>query len=79
MDVWIWLLVAVLALLPRRAAGGDPGFDRVRSVALLFGLIYLIGQAGSWRLEGGGWRLEIESWKGFEAVSTFVWLTRSSV
>lgn len=44
MDVWIWLLVVMLALLPRKAAGDDAGFDRVRSVALLFGLIYLIGQ-----------------------------------
>jgi hypothetical protein len=44
MDIWIWLLVAMLALVPRKATTGDAGFDRVRSVALLFGLIYLIGQ-----------------------------------
>jgi len=44
MDVWIWFLVAMLALVPKKVSSGDAGFDRVRSVALLFGLIYLIGQ-----------------------------------
>jgi len=44
MEIWMWLLVAVLLLVPRKAAGNDAGFDKVRSVALLLGLIYLIGQ-----------------------------------
>jgi hypothetical protein len=45
MDIWIWLLVAVLALVPKKAASGDAGFDKVRSLALLLGLLYLIAQA----------------------------------
>ncbi|HEY4690201.1 MAG TPA: hypothetical protein VIK33_12880 [Anaerolineae bacterium] len=45
MDIWIWLLVAVLLLVPKRAASTDAGFDKIRSVALLFGLLYLVMQA----------------------------------
>jgi len=45
MDIWIWLLVAVLALVPGRMASRDAGFDRVRNVALLLGVIYLVTQA----------------------------------
>ncbi len=45
MDIWIWLLVAVLALVPKKAASSDAGFDKVRSLALLLGLLYLIAQA----------------------------------
>jgi hypothetical protein len=44
MDIWIWLLIAVLVLMPKKAASGDAGFDKIRSVALLLGLIYLISQ-----------------------------------
>lgn len=44
MDLWIWLLVAVLVLVPRKAAVRDAAFDRVRSLALLLGLLYLITQ-----------------------------------
>jgi hypothetical protein len=45
MEITIWLLVAVLALMPKRATSSDAGFDKVRSLALLFGLIYLVAQA----------------------------------
>jgi hypothetical protein len=45
MDIWLWLLVAALVLVPRKASASDPGFDRVRSTALLFGLLYLISQS----------------------------------
>lgn len=45
MDIWIWLLVAILVLVPGRAANRDAGFDRVRNVALLLGIIYLVTQA----------------------------------
>ena len=45
MDIWIWLLIAILALLPKRSSERDGGFDRVRSLALLLGLLYLMTQA----------------------------------
>jgi len=45
MDVWIWLLVVVLVFVPKKVARNDAGFDMVRSVALLLGLLYLIAQA----------------------------------
>jgi len=45
MDIWIWLVVAILALVPKRAASNDAGFDKVRSWALLLSLLYLIAQA----------------------------------
>ncbi|HLF27576.1 MAG TPA: hypothetical protein VJG32_14675 [Anaerolineae bacterium] len=44
MDIWVWLLVAVLVLVPKRTSARDAGFDRVRSLALLLGLLYLITQ-----------------------------------
>ena len=44
MDIWTWLLIAVLVLAPRRA-GGDRAADRVRSVTLLLGLLCLLAQA----------------------------------
>ena len=44
MDIWIWLLVALLVFVPKKAAS-DAAFDRVRSLALLLGLLYLIVQA----------------------------------
>ena len=45
MEIMIWLLVAVLVLVPKKAASDDAGFDKVRSLALLLGLIYLVAQA----------------------------------
>jgi len=45
MDIWIWLLIAVLVLTPRQVAAKDVGFEKVRSVTLLLGLLYLVGQA----------------------------------
>jgi hypothetical protein len=45
MDIFVWLLVAVLTLAPRKAAARDAGFDKVRSLALLFGVLYLMAQA----------------------------------
>jgi len=44
MDIWIWLLVAVMLLVPKKAAEGDAAFDKLRSVALLLGLLFLIVQ-----------------------------------
>ncbi len=45
MDMWIWLVIAILALVPKRTSSSDAGFDKVRSWALLLSLLYLIAQA----------------------------------
>ena len=45
MDIFIWLLIAVLVLVPRKTSSHDAGFDKVRSLALLMGLLYLMTQA----------------------------------
>ncbi len=42
MDIWIWLLVALLVFVPDKKV---TGFDKLRSIALLLGLLYLIAQA----------------------------------
>jgi len=44
-SLWIWLLVAVMLFVPRKASESDSGFDKLRSVALLLGLLFLIAQA----------------------------------
>jgi hypothetical protein len=44
MEIFIWLLVAILVLAPGKNAGRDSGGDRLRSLTLLLGLIYLITQ-----------------------------------
>jgi len=44
MDILIWLLVAILVLMPGKAVDRAAGFDMVRSVALLLGVLYLLSQ-----------------------------------
>jgi hypothetical protein len=42
MDIWIWLLVGLLLLVPGKPETRTAGQDRVRVMALLLGLIYLV-------------------------------------
>jgi len=44
MEILIWLLVTLLTLVPKKVSSSDAGFDKVRSVALLLCLIYLMSQ-----------------------------------
>ena len=45
MDIFLWLLIAILVLVPGKAAERGVGFDTVRSLALLLGILYLLSQA----------------------------------
>ena len=44
MEILLWLMIAVLVLTPKKAAGNAAGFDKLRSVVLLLSFMYLIGQ-----------------------------------
>jgi len=44
MDIFIWLLVAILVLIPGKTTERAAGFDTVRSLTLLLGVLYLMSQ-----------------------------------
>ncbi|HKZ87004.1 MAG TPA: hypothetical protein VJ793_25545 [Anaerolineae bacterium] len=45
MDIFLWLLIAILVLIPGKTVERAAGFDTVRSLALLLGVLYLLTQA----------------------------------
>jgi hypothetical protein len=45
MDIFVWLLIVILALVPGKAGERGVGFDVVRSLALLLSVLYLLSQA----------------------------------